>query len=172
MPCPFCKKEHEYTFEQALDMLQKGPQLIREAMAGAGEREASFADPKPGGWSPAQVAAHLMDCEIVYSMRFRKILAEDDAVLPAFDEKKWATALQNGRDLGEVLTGFEVLRRQNLALVRNAPQGALDRAGTHPEYGRLTVRDHIIHLGQHDANHAAQIRRIRATYSGGSAARA
>ncbi len=170
MTCPFCSKEHEYSLEEALQMLGRGPQQVRDALAGASDAELAFAEPKPGGWSATQVALHLMDCEIVYSMRFRKLLAEEDPALPAFDQPRWAEALGGGRDLADVVTTFELLRKQNLGLVRTAPPSALDRAGQHPEYGRLTLRDHVIHLGDHDANHAAQIRRIRDAFAKTAAA--
>lgn len=170
MACPFCQKEHEYSVEDALERLARGPQQLREALAGAEDRELAFAEPKPGGWTPAQVATHLMDCEIVYSLRFRKILAEDDSVLPAFDQNRWTAALGDGRELADMLETFELLRKQNVGLVKAAPPGALERSGRHPEYGRLTLRDLLLHLSYHDAQHAAQIRHIRDAY-GKAAAR-
>lgn len=164
MACPFCQKEHAYSVEEALDRLARGPLLVREALAGAGDRELDFAEPKPGGWNPAQVATHLMDTEIVYSLRLRKLLAEDDPPLPAFDENLWNAALQGGRELVDTVEAFELLRKQNVGLVRSAPPGALDRSGRHPEYGALTLRQIVLHLAEHDAQHAAQIRRVRDAY--------
>lgn len=164
MPCPFCQKEHNETLEQILEAMERGPQAIREALAGATEHELAFAEPKPGGWSPAQVATHVMDCEVIQSVRFRKLLAEDDPVLPAFDQNRWAAALMGGRQLADVLQTHELLRRQNVGLLRAAGPGVLDRTGRHPEYGVLSLRTLAAHLSIHEAKHAAQIRRIRAAY--------
>lgn len=161
MPCPFCKQEHSYTVEEALDMLADGPRKVREAVASASEPELVLAEPKPGGWSASQVVTHLMDTEIVYSLRIRKILAEDEGVLPAFDQERWTAALGQGREFSDLLETFALLRKQNLGLLRAAPAGAMDRWGNHPEYGRLTLRDHVLHMAEHDSKHAAQIRRIR-----------
>jgi len=165
MPCPFCQKEHTWSAEEALEMLAQGPQKVRAALAGASDRELTFAEPKPGGWTPAQVATHLMDTEVVYSLRFRKLLAEEDPTLPAFDQNRWAEALLAGRQLNDVLQTYQRLRKQNLGLRRAAPAGTLDSAGIHPQCGRLTLRDHLIHMADHDSRHAAQIRRIRDAYA-------
>lgn len=172
MACPFCHKEHEYGLEEALNRLARGPKLLREAVADASERELAFPEPKPGGWTPFQVAAHLMDTEVVYSMRFRKLLAEDNPVLPAFDQERWAAALQYGRSLADILHTYELLRKQNLGLLQAAPEGALDRTGRHPEYGTLSLRDHLLHIADHDAKHAAQIRRIREAWGRSATAHA
>lgn len=172
MPCPFCLKEHEYGLEEALKKLANGPSLMQAALAGINERELTFAEPKPGGWTPFQVAAHVMDAEVVFSVRFRLLLAEENPVLPAFGQERWAAALQKGRTLDDVLLTFELLRKQNLALVQTAPQGAVDRTGRHPQYGTLSLRDHLIHIAEHDAKHAAQISRIREACGRSNAARA
>lgn len=164
MACPFCHKEHTYGFEEALTKLERGPSLVRDAVAGAGETEASFCEPKPGGWSANNVVGHLLDCEMVYSVRFRKLLAEDAPQLPAFDQDRWA-GLGGAAALEEKLRALELLRRLNIALVRAAEPGAIDRKGHHAEYGALSVRDHILHLAEHDAKHAAQIRRVREAYT-------
>lgn len=164
MACPFCKKEHTHSVEESLDRMAQGPQKIREALAGASDKELAFAEPKPGGWTPKQVAAHLMDTELVWSVRFRKLLAEDNPALPGFDQEKWA-ALAGERNLDDILKVHEGLRKQNVSMLRAAAKAALDHAGNHPEYGKITLRDHILHGCEHDAAHAAQIRRIRDAYA-------
>ena len=171
MPCPFCQKEHDFTVEEALARLDGGPAEVRAALAGAGDAELNWS--QPGRWSPRQIAFHLLDCELIYGTRFRKILAEEDAVLPAFDQNLWSEACTAGRDLANALDAFERLRRDNVAMLRAAAAApaektsagsVLDRAGRHPQYGVLTLRDHILHLSPHDRNHAAQIRREREKY--------
>lgn len=164
MPCPFCKKDHDYSVEEALDRLAGGPAQVRAALAGAGEEELNWSPPK--AWSPRQVAVHLLDTELVYGLRMRKILSNDDGVLPAYDQDSWAAALTAGRDLVHVLDTFEHLRKDNLNLLRAAvaTPANLDRTGKHPGYGVLTLRDHILHLAPHDTNHSGQIRRTREAY--------
>ncbi len=169
MACPFCKKEHEWGVEEALERLERGPAEVRAALSGVGAEELAYNEPKPGGWSTQQIISHLVDCEIVFSTRFRLMLAQDDPALPAFDQNLWAERLQAGREANNMLATFELLRRQNLGLLRAAAPAALDRGGLHPEYGRFSIREQVIHIAEHDSNHAAQIRRVRAAWPGRAA---
>ena len=164
MACPICKKEHNFTVEEALERLEKGPAEVRAALAGAGTEEVNWSP--PGAWSPRQVATHLLDTELVFSTRYRKILAGDEGELAAFDQERWAAACSAGRDLTHVLGTFDHLRRDNVAMLRAAlaDPDSLERTGRHPEFGRLTLRDLILHISPHDMNHAGQIRRTREKY--------
>ena len=164
MPCPFCKQEHNFTVKEALRRLERGPKEVRAALKGATKAELNWA--QPGRWSPRQVAFHLLDTELVYSTRFRKLLAQDGGELPAFDQNLWTANCTAGRDMAHALDTFDRLRRDNVAMLRAAAAepATLDRAGRHPEYGMLTVRDVMLHLSPHDMNHAGQIRREREKY--------
>ena len=124
MICKMCKLDHDWTIEEALQRLEKGPAVIRKALSGAGPEELGWALPK--AWSPKQVAVHLLDTEMVYGVRVRKILSEDNAIVPAYDQDCWAAACSDGRELGHVLDTFESLRRDNLAPFR-ASVARLDR---------------------------------------------
>ena len=46
----------------------------------------------PGAWSVAELSAHLLDSDLVFSDRMKRVLAEDDPVLQAFDENAWASS--------------------------------------------------------------------------------
>src|SRR5579863_3868806 len=52
--------------------------------------EKSTKAPAPGKWSPAEIVAHLADCELVFGFRLRQTLAEDGPVIQPFDQDKWA----------------------------------------------------------------------------------
>ena len=162
MTCPICKLDHNWTFEEALDRLAKGPAMIRQALAKADAQELRWS-PVPGKWSPLQVAVHLLDTELVYGVRARKILSEENGALPAFDQDLWAAACTEGRDLERVLKTFELLRADNVGLFR-ASLSKMDRTGQHPEYGALSLRDLLMHLSPHDEKHAGQIRKVRKAY--------
>jgi hypothetical protein len=162
MTCKFCQQDHNWSVEEALTRLARGPAEIRHALSGAGEEELRWAPPK--AWSPFQVAVHLLDTELIYGVRFRKILSEPGGPLPAFDQDKWAEACSGGRDLRAVLDTFELLRKDNLALLR-ANTAHLHQSGQHPDYGELTALDILMHLSPHDEKHAGQIRRTREAYT-------
>ena len=164
MSCPFCRQEHVQTVEQALSLFAETPARLRAVVAAAAAGELEFKEPKPGGWSAIDVAAHLADNELIYSVRYRKLLAEDEPALPTYDQERWVARL-TGREPGDLLAGFEALRKQNAGLLRGAPEAALNRGGTHAEYGRLTARQLLLHSVYHDEKHLAQIGRVRAAFA-------
>ncbi len=161
MACPLCQQVHNWTIEEALNRLAAGPDLIRTALRNVTNEEANWAPPLK--WTPKQVAVHLLDTELVYGVRARKILSEENGVLLAYDQDKWADACTNGRNVSDVLNTFAALRADNVGLFR-ASMTRMDRTGVHPEYGALSLRDLILHLAPHDEKHAGQIKRVRDAY--------
>jgi hypothetical protein len=100
----------------------------------------------------------LSDCELVYGFRYRKILAEPEAALVAFDQNAWAEGLRyREQSLKNVLAGFVALRNSHVALFKSLPEESWDKGGVHPEYGKLTLRQLIYHLADHDRGHAARV---------------
>src|SRR5580693_3408420 len=53
------------------------------------------ASPAPNKWSICGIAAHLADCEIVFSFRLRQTLAppldQPHSIIQPFDQEAWAT---------------------------------------------------------------------------------
>lgn len=116
----------------------------------------------PGKWSVADVIRHLAHTEVVYAYRYRVVYAEDDPVLPGFDQDRWATRLVD--DPVNVRTAFAQLshlREWNLTLLDAMSPADLLRAGRHAERGVESL-DQLIRLGAaHDLVHRGQIARIR-----------
>ena len=115
--------------------------------------------PSPGKWSPAEIVAHLADCEIVFAFRLRQTLAEDGPTIQPFDQEKWA-ATYPGVSAGLALGTFSSMRRWNLRLIENAMPQAAERTMTHPERGTMTFKNVVETMAGHDLNHLGQLRRI------------
>jgi hypothetical protein len=156
MPCPFCGTDHEYTFATALKNLAATPRKLERLLGGTTARRAG-AKPAPGNWSAKEIVCHLADCELVYGVRYRKILSEENAALMPFDQEALANRLYRNQKLRDGLAVFKVLRAANIALLKSAPPSDRGRAGTHPDYGVLTLQQIVIHLADHDKKHVAQI---------------
>ncbi len=160
MSCPMCKKNHSYTIDQALASLAGTGRRLERLARGLSPKQAG-ASPAPGKWSAKEIVSHLADCELVYGMRYRKIISEPGGALVAFDQEAWAKNLQYRRQpLKRTLATFKVLRDANLDLLKNASKAAWGKSGTHPEYGRLTLRQIVSHIAEHDRNHVAQVERL------------
>jgi hypothetical protein len=117
--------------------------------------------PEPGKWSIAEIVAHLADVEIVASWRLRSIIGSDGITIQPFDQDVWASVFQYGqRDPKQSLEVFQVLRENNLAMLKALPPEAWERHGMHLERGKETIA-HLTRLfAGHDRNHVLQIERI------------
>jgi len=153
----------ENPFDKYLDgrsletILESTSGALASALAAMSPDKAS-APIAPGKWSPAQIVSHLADCEIAFAWRLRQIVAEDSPLLQPFDQDKWA-ATYGGISAASALETFSALRAWNLLLIRKALPAAAERAGNHPERGRVTFQTIVETMAGHDLNHLAQLTR-------------
>ena len=123
--------------------------------------------PAPGKWSPAQILAHLADCELAFGFRLRQTLAQDPAKYPSeaahliqpFDQDRWATPYSR-ITAQQALAAFTALREWNLILIRNAPAHASTIPVTHPERGTMTFQTIVETMAGHDLNHLQQLKTL------------
>ncbi len=118
--------------------------------------------PAPSKWSIHEIVCHLADTEVANAWRYRKVLGEDEVGLTAWDQDRWAAGHRYRRqDLRLALEQFRSLRTRNLALLRVVGRKAWTRTATHATFGALSAGQIAAHMVHHDANHVAQIERIR-----------
>lgn len=121
----------------------------------------------PGKWSVAAVVRHLAHTEVVYAYRYRVVFAEDDPVLPGFDQDQWASRLANDPvNVRSAFSHLSHLREWNLAFLDSLSPLDLRRTGRHGERGVESL-DQLVRLGAgHDLVHRRQIDRIRRAVGG------
>ena len=131
--------------------------LVEEAADRARER------PEPDEWSVLECLGHAADAEIVYSGRYRWIVAHDEPPLIGYDQDLWVDALHADRhdDPEELLGLFEPLRAANLALWNRSSEDDRARVGVHAERGRESFDLLFRMIAGHDRFHLAQARRAR-----------
>jgi hypothetical protein len=139
-------------------ILSATPDVLTSALAAMSPDQHS-APIAPGKWSPAQIVSHLADCDLAFGWRLRQILAENLPTLQPFDQDKWA-ASYGGITAASALDAFTGVRAWNLQLIRKALPDAADRAGMHPERGRITFQTIIETMAGHDLNHLVQLTKI------------
>jgi uncharacterized damage-inducible protein DinB len=117
--------------------------------------------PAPGKWSIAEIMAHLADAELVIGFRIRLILGANGTPIQAFDQDVWAETFKYARRNPKTsLETFQVLRENNLRLLKSVPKGLWQNYGMHQERGQETV-DHIVRMmAGHDLNHLQQVEKI------------
>jgi hypothetical protein len=81
--------------------------------------------------------------------------------LAGFDQDLWARMGDYAsRVSDESLELFRLLRNVNLQFLQQITPERWDCFGIHAERGRITIRDFVVHMAGHDANHIEQIRWI------------
>ena len=161
--CPACKQTHEVGEAVAMKQLAQSPARLAKLVKGldANGWKKSYG---PGKWSIRQILAHLRDCEMVYAVRWRKMISKENAVLTPFDQDLWASRTAYAKqDAKQALATWSALRTTNLEMLKLAGKPALARGGNHPEYGPITAAQLLRHILSHDENHLGQIEAARAS---------
>ncbi|HEX6230182.1 MAG TPA: DinB family protein [Actinomycetota bacterium] len=116
--------------------------------------------PEAAEWSVLECLAHAADAEIVYSGRYRWILAHDEPALIGYDQDLWVDRIHGeGDDPEELLAILETLRRANLALWGRTRPEDRSRVGVHAERGPESLDLSFRLIAGHDRFHLHQARR-------------
>ena len=157
---------------ELLERFRRGPEVLAMVMTGVYGEEIDW-PPEPGKWSIRTIAAHLADGEVVGAHRFRAVIAEDNPVIQAYDEKAWAERLDYARRKPSAsLDTFRRARLENYELLKELPESAFERRGTHTERGSITLADLLKIYAEHAESHARQIQGVRDAYKQHKAASA
>lgn len=155
--CPICREPHAESDAEALRGMAETPRSLERLLRGLAAKSLDW-NYGPGKWSIRQVVCHLRDCELNYSVRWRKLVSEKDAILVAFEQDEWARVTRYAKqDARLALAAFLALRAANLEMLKLAGASAYGNAGMHPSYGRLSVRQLFLHVLYHDRKHLDQI---------------
>ncbi len=118
---------------------------------------------RPGSdrWSVAEILAHLAESELVFGYRLRLVLGANGTPIQAFDQNAWqANARYLHNDPKKAFQLFEILRANNVALLKSIPKEQWDFYGMHQERGKETVSRMVEMFAGHDVNHVKQIESI------------
>lgn len=136
-----------------IDRFADGGPLLVQAVAGLTPEQARE-HPIEGTWSIAELAAHLLDCDLVFSDRMKRVLAEESPKLEAFDESAWLARLDsNAMPVEEAAALFAANRKWMTRILRSQDESAFARAGIHSEKGRLTLAEILAYATNHLDHH-------------------
>lgn len=141
------------THTQLVDRFAAGADKVRLAIAGL-VRADCVARPGPGAWSIQELVIHLADSDAVAIERMKRVIAEKEPILRAYDENAWIQHhFCNDQSMEDAAALFELNRRQMARILRKQPDDAFDRFGMHSDNGRLTLSKllttYIDHLDHH-----------------------
>jgi uncharacterized damage-inducible protein DinB len=155
----------QYTTGELLRAYSSAPAHLRSVISGLSQEEL-HAHPRPGKWSITEIALHLADAEVVGAGRVRFAWAEPGANFSAYNQDRWAAALDYQRadsvGLDTALALFESLRRATvLVFQRASEEDWLQRWGVHAEHGPITLRNLLELYADHGERHLGQILALR-----------
>jgi hypothetical protein len=121
-------------------------------------------DPDADGWTARQIVHHLADSEMTSAIRLRRLIAEHEPAIAAYDEAEYARRLHyDSRPIDASLDAMEAARRSSLDLLHHLTDEEWQRRGTHTESGPYDVEGWLRIYTDHAHDHADQIRRAAAS---------
>ena len=154
----------EFHLNDALPVLRRTPAVVRSLLGDLPARWTESAEGS-GTWTPFDVIGHLIHGERTDWMpRVEHMLRHGAAVpFPPFDQEAMFAA-SRGLSLSDLLDTFERLRAENLnhLVALGLTDADLARRGRHPEFGEVTMGQHLATWVAHDLSHVAQIVRVMA----------
>jgi hypothetical protein len=147
-----------------LERFRRGAELVAMATTGAAGPELDFM-PGENRWSVRMIVCHLADVEMVASMRFRQVIAEENPHLEGFNGEAWADHLDyNKRKISQALETFRRMRGENYEILKDLPESTFSRSGRHTEIGQVTLFDLLKINAEHAESHVKQVQGARAAY--------
>jgi hypothetical protein len=154
----------EFRFEDAVPVLQRTPGVLRALLLNL-PPVWTEATEGPGTWSPYDVVGHLIHGDRTdWVPRVEHILQHGDAVaFPPFDREAMFKASKD-IPLGTLLDTFDRLRAGSLTRLNELglSEDDLARRGRHPEFGVVTLGQHLATWVAHDLGHIRQVVRAMA----------
>jgi hypothetical protein len=116
--------------------------------------------PAEGEWSVLGCLAHVVDAEVVMSVRYRFIVAHDEPRLLGYDQDLWVQRLHADQQesAAELLALFAALRDANVAMWRRSSEADRARVGLHAERGPESYELSFRMIAGHDRFHLRQAR--------------
>jgi hypothetical protein len=149
-----------FTVELGLEILERTPAVLRAWLSGLSP-EWLAANEGPDTWNPYDVLGHLIHGERTDWMARADIILGGGGTFATFD--RLAQFRESaGKSLSQLLEEFAEVRRANVARLRSLSltEADLDKTGTHPKFGTVTLRQLLSTWVAHDLDHVMQISRV------------
>jgi uncharacterized damage-inducible protein DinB len=136
-----------------IDRYADGGPLLAYAVSGLAV-EQTLARPGPGAWSISELVAHLLDSDLVIADRMKRVIAEDQPALLAFDENAWIARLDShAMPVHEAVSLFTANRHWMTRVLRSRSDEDFARTGVHSEAGRKSLADLLAGAVAHVDHH-------------------
>ncbi|HET7467522.1 MAG TPA: DinB family protein [Candidatus Dormibacteraeota bacterium] len=145
---------------ELLHKYRTGPQAVVDSLANLRDEELDRSQ-EDDEWTPRQIVHHIADSEMTSAIRLRKLVAEDNPTIEAYDEKVFANSLTRDRPIEPSLQAVRWARESTVQILDRLTDDEWHKAGTHTELGPYSVEKWLEVYAAHCHDHAAQIKRAR-----------
>lgn len=159
---PIGKFEHDGSvtdddLERWISQIEALPDQMRRAVAELTEEQLDTPY-RPGGWTLRQVVHHVPDSHLNSYVRFKWALTEEEPVIKAYDEQRWAE-LDDYRVLSVQgsLDFLALLHARWATLLRSLSHEQFRRRFVHPVSGPTELSWNVGSYAWHGRHHLAHI---------------
>ena len=143
-----------------LERYRDGAAVFTSVVARLSDAELD-ARPFPDEWTVREICHHLADGEINSAVRLRRLIAEDEPALPAYDEMEFSRRLYyQTREIGPSVAAMAAARAATYQILECLTEEQWARQGTHTEHGPYGVEAWLRDYAGHPWDHADQARRV------------
>ena len=147
-----------------VESLRSLPKDLADALRGVTDAEATYRG--GDGWCAKEIVGHLRDAAEVYHKRIYMMSTQTDPVLEPYDQDAYVTEHDYmGRDLAAMLAELKEWRADTVELLTSLVNWNWARTGQHLETGRMSIRQIVEHMVEHEQAHLADVRALRAAAS-------
>jgi hypothetical protein len=152
---------------EKIEQYGRGFDLLTAALAEV-PRVAWAFKPAPTEWSVHEIIVHMADSESMAALRVRKLIVEPGSTLMAYEEAKWADALNYlGQSADDALQVIKMARQTTYNLLKTLPDEVFSHSVTHPEYSELYTFDKWLNIySRHIPDHVEQLKNAYRVWQG------
>ncbi|KAA3616869.1 MAG: DinB family protein [Calditrichaeota bacterium] len=155
----------EFQIEKGIEILHNTPNVVKALLSNLSEDWIKMNEGEHT-WSPFQIVGHFIHTEKAHWIsRVRIILAGDEEVSFKLFSGLNQFLNSEGKSISELMAEFTELRNENIRELKsyNINSNNLLFKATHPEFGKVTLKQVLSAWIAHDLNHTKQIARVMAS---------
>lgn len=146
--------------QDLVEPLRALPKQVADEISGLNDSQLAWVP--EAGWSIKQLVGHLADAAEVYHKRLYMMSTQTDPILEPYDQDAFVTEHDyQGRPLEEMLEQLRHWRGETVQLLTTLVNWNWARTGRNVETGRVSIRQIVEYLVEHEADHQAEIQRLR-----------
>lgn len=153
-----------FELEHAIPVLSRTPATLKSLLLELPEPW-SVQNEGAGTWSPYDILGHLIHAEHTDWIPRARIILEHGETRPFDPFDRFAMFEDSqGKSVAELLETFAQLRARSVNELEsmNLTPDLLERRGTHPEFGVVTMKQLLATWVVHDLGHIRQVARVMA----------